>query len=159
MLELRRAAELLSYDPKTGEFRWKFDQHKRKKDGLAGTPNSDGYLQITIDGKKYRAHRLAWLFMNGEWPTHDVDHIDGNVTNNRIANLRIATRSENNQNLKKAKSNNKLGILGVIAHQGRFMAKIKADGKIRFLGYFDDPHVAHEAYLKAKRELHDFNTI
>jgi hypothetical protein len=159
MLELRRAAELLSYDPETGEFRWKVDRRKELKGSLAGTPNSDGYIQITIDYKKYRAHRLAWLFTTGEWPTHDVDHIDGNVANNSIGNLRIATRSENNQNLKKAKSNNKLGILGVIAHQGRFMAKIKANGKVRFLGYFDDPLVAHEAYLKAKRELHDFSTI
>jgi hypothetical protein len=157
--KLDRFAELLSYDPETGEFRWKVDRRRGLKGSLAGTTNSDGYIQIMIDYKRYRAHRLAWLFTTGEWPSHDVDHIDGNAANNRIANLRIATRAENNQNLKKARSSNKLGLLGVVAHQGRFMASIKVNGKSRCLGYFDDPQSAHAAYLAAKREIHPFNTI
>jgi hypothetical protein len=88
--------QLLSYDPDTGLFRWRVQLGFRGKVGaVAGTTHSKGYRQIRIDGRIYRAHRLAWLYIHGEWPSGGLDHIDGNPANNAIANLRPATQQQN----------------------------------------------------------------
>lgn len=87
---------ILSYDPETGDFtRLVARGHKWKVGQVVGGVTSHGYINITIDGTHYYGHRLAWLFMTGEWPKDQIDHADGDKTNNRFANLREATTSDN----------------------------------------------------------------
>lgn len=155
-----RLRELLDYDPDTGVFTWKISRRGRVKAGdVAGALRHDGYIQIGIDGRLHQAHRLAWLYVTGESPPSEIDHISCVRTDNRIANLRLATRSENQQNQSKAQKRNKTGFLGVSPHQGKFQAQIKVDGKVRTIGRFPTPEAAHAAYLEAKRQLHPFGTL
>lgn len=153
--------ELVSYDPDTGDFKWKISGGRRKcgqKAGSNGHPH--GYCQIGIDCTLYFAHRLAWLYVHGEWPRGEVDHIDGDTANNRIANLRDTSHAANMQNIRKANVNNSTGFLGTRRYKsGKFFAVITANGKRRFLGSFVTPQSAHEAYLTAKRMLHMGCTI
>ena len=126
---------------------------------VAGCLRNDGYTTIKIDGRIHRAHRLAWLHVHGEWPNDQLDHINGSRSDNRLANLRAASHSENQHNQRKPRSDNKSGFLGVFPYRGKFRAMIRIDGKQRSLGDFSTPEAAHEAYLKAKRALHPFGTI
>lgn len=91
--------KLLNYDPYSGVFTWKqYRNQLALKGGIAGNIRPDGYIQIKVKGKLYLAHRLAWLYVTGKWPSMDIDHIDGGRRNNRFSNLREATRSENKHN-------------------------------------------------------------
>ena len=150
--------DLLRYDPHTGIFTWA----KRRigtRFGVEAGCFKDGYRVIRINGKLVRAHRLAFLYMTGSWPKHHIDHINGDRSDNRWINLREVDFQTNNENQRKAKSNSKSGILGVMRHQGRWMAQIQVDGKSKYIGMYGTPEEAHEAYLKAKRELHQGCTI
>lgn len=99
--EVRR---LFDYDPTDGALRWKVSRQRIVRGAVAGSDNGDGYIQICVNGHRYLAHRLVWLFHHGSWPTHEIDHINRNRTDNRIENLRDLPRSENVKN----KSNNVL---------------------------------------------------
>lgn len=117
---------LLHYDPETGVFRWKANINSRARIGVkAGTINGGGYRQIAYKGKSYRGHRLAWLYMTGEAPEGEIDHIDHNRANNAWSNLRLVSTQENKQNLSMMK-NNKSGITGVYWKEksGRWRALI-----------------------------------
>lgn len=152
---------VLDYDPKTGFFIWKVRFGKRGVPGRkAGTVDFGGYVVITINGKRHKAHRLAWLYMHGYWPAVAVDHINGDRTDNRIANLREADWAENQQN-RGVQKNNKSGFFGVSwdAHAGKWRAGIRFNGRSRNLGGYDSPEEAHAAYLRAKAELHTFQPI
>ncbi|MGN6641537.1 MAG: HNH endonuclease, partial [Verrucomicrobiota bacterium] len=120
--------------------------------------SSDGYVIIYVDNKSYRAHRLAWFYMTGVWPTDEIDHRDLDKLNNKWDNLRAATRSENAQNLPLNK-HNKTGFTGVSwdKRSKKFKAVICKDGALHRLGSFSDPIDAHNAYVTAKAELHTFN--
>jgi hypothetical protein len=120
---------------------------------------SEGRVLIGVDDRRYRAHQLAWLYETGEWPAFEIDHKDSDATNNRFDNLRPATRRVNNQNLRRAKSGNKLGVLGVKKHHRRFMAQITIDGKTKYLGLYATPEEAHEVYLASKRVNHEGCTL
>jgi hypothetical protein len=148
---------LLTYDPETGDFWWRMKPYKgRVKVGdLAGTSFTGGYWGVRINQVRYPAHRLAWFYMHGEWPNGDIDHINGDRLDNRIANLRDVSRSVNLQNQKRAKGHNRLGVLGVRKRGNRFAARINDT----HLGYFDSADQAHAAYLLAKRELHEGCTL
>lgn len=144
---------ILSYDPDTGIFRWRVKHSKKVVPGTeAGGVNVAGYIVIGIDGKCYYAHRLAWLYMTGEWP-RQVDHNDTIKRNNRWSNLRIATHQQNVLNAKKAE-NNTSGYKGVSWHKaaGKWSAQIYLNGKSRYLGLFTDPEKAHDAYMAAARK-------
>ena len=156
-----RLREVLHYDPETGVFTWKVKASNRIKVGdIAGTIVKSGYISISIDADMIRAHRLAWLYMNDEWPVGDIDHIDGNRANNALSNLRDVSRSKNLQNLKRAHSDNKAsGLLGVYADKKKWAASLTLNGKRFRLGVFDSPEEAHIAYLEAKRKLHEGCTI
>lgn len=161
-LTVARLREVLDYCPETGVFVWKVTRSFKAVAGaVAGSEyKATGYLRIQIDGTSYLAHRLAWLHHYGEWPTLDIDHINGEKSDNRIANLREATTSQNGQNQHRAQSDNKSGALGVyLDKNGRWRAVIAKDGLIYGLGAFDTKESAHAAYLSAKRELHEFGVI
>ena len=153
---------ILAYDPETGIFIRKTSPSNRVKIGdIAGSPNSKGYLQIMLKNKLYKSHRLAWLYIYGDFPKADVDHINHDKADNRIINLREATKSENLQNQIKKQSGNKSGYLGVCFHKKskKYSATISINRKQWHLGLFPTPEEAHEAYLKAKRQIHEFGTL
>jgi hypothetical protein len=160
-LTAERVRSALFYEPETGSFTWLVSTSNRVKVGaVAGNISPFGYLYISLDGHRYKAHRLAFLYMHGVWPTNHIDHLDGNPANNRIENLRDVSHSVNMQNIRKAKSSNKsTGMLGSYRIGKRFQAKIVIDGKVRHIGMFDTPELAHAAYLAAKRLHHHGCTI
>lgn len=137
----------LHYDLHTGLFTWLQMSGKRKPVGsVAGGLDADGYVVIRLDKVLYRAHRLAWLYVTGEWPLLDIDHWNGVVSDNRWTNLRLATYSQNQANRHVALGRS--GMKGVHwdERKGKWMAQIKLAGKQHRLGYFDDPTDAREAY-------------
>lgn len=155
------AMSLLNYDSVTGLFTWARDWYQCKSGDIAGNINLDGYRVIGLFGKDQYAHRLAWLFVTGNQPDFDIDHIDGNKSNNSISNLRDVPNSINSQNLIKARSTNKSKLLGVSKNPDslKWRASITLSGKQKSLGTFDTKEDAHEAYLEKKRELHIGCTI
>jgi len=118
-----------------------------------------GYREILVDRIHYRAHRLAWLYMTGEWPTNGVDHIDGDKLNNRFANLRDIPQAANSQNIKKATARSITGFLGVSPHETRFRARLRVNRKLINLGSYATAEEAYAVYLEAKRRLHPGNTL
>jgi len=159
MITQNRLRELAHYCPETGQFTH-LQSDRRKKAGMpAGSIRQDGYVYAMFDGKRALAHRFAWLYMTGEWPTQEIDHIDGNKANNAFANLRQVSRQANTENKRQAKRTSTTGLLGVVKHRDRFVAAITHSGKRTYLGTFETPEAAHEAYVEAKRELHQGCTI
>lgn len=148
---------LLRFDPESGHFQWNEKTATHTVVGSqAGGIDNRGYWRIRLFGQAYAAHRLAWFYVHGDWPKGDLDHINGNRTDNRLANLREVTRSVNMQNLRKGRK----GLLGVRLHKsGLFEARIVADGTRRTIGYYGTEEEAHAAYLTAKRQLHQGCTI
>lgn len=148
--------DLLHYDERTGVFTWRVQAGNRAKAGdRAGShQKSSGYRVISVGGKLYREHRLAWIYVHGNLPSGDIDHINGVRDDNRIANLRLATHAENMQNKKKAHKNNKIGFIGVGLDRGRFRARINIEGQQIFIGHFESAEEASIAYMKAKNLLH-----
>ena len=149
----------LHYDPKTGVFTWRAGQ--RRAGRRAGTI-SKGYrqIQIKIDGKAFgfKEHRIAWLFVHGEWPADQIDHINGDRADNRIANLRPATNSLNMAN-RKLNTNSASGAKGVCWHNGsqRWRARLQFDGKRIHLGDFKNKEAAEIAYeAAAKRHFGEY---
>ena len=150
---------ILDYDARTGIFIWALNASHNVRGKIAGSKQKYGHLVAKIDGVNHPLHRLAWLFVYGVNPVEHIDHINGNPADNRIENLRLATRSLNMQNLKKAKVNNKCGLLGVCPNGDRWKAEIRIDGKKTYLGTFDTALEAHNVYLTAKRQHHVGNTL
>lgn len=161
MLTQNKVKELLDYRPKTGDLIWRVECGKNKMTGkIAGCLcKHHGYCNIKIDGKLYRAHRLIWLYVYGAWPIGDIDHVNGVRHDNRLSNLREATRSQNAQNQRKPRVTNTSSYLGVSAHKGKWMAQIQVNGKKHYIGCYSTPEAAHVAYLVKKRELHPFGTL
>ena len=156
MITQERLKELLDYDQETGVFvRRIVPRSSRVQIGaIAGTLKKRGYLVIGIDNSIYMAHRLAWLYVYGKFPDNGIDHINGVRNDNRIVNLRDVTQKINIQNQRLARSDNKLGMLGVSTRRGKFMAQININGIRTYLGDFEIAEDAHEAYLAAKRKFH-----
>lgn len=147
-LTAERLRELLWYDPHSGAFKWLVDYSPRNRAGtLAGT-YCDIYVRIRIDGVMYKAHRLAWLYMTGEWPPEDIDHRDLNRKNNRWENIRSATRSQNNAN-QSVRKDNKSGYKGVSLKAGKWWAQICVRGERRSLGRFATLEEAVMIYRRA----------
>jgi hypothetical protein len=158
-----RLHELLDYSPETGLFKWKIAHSRRVHVGdVAGSTSIKGYILIGVDGFVYRAHRLVWLYVHGEFPKHYIDHINGIKTDNRIENLRDVSSKINNENQKYAPSHNKsCGVLGVSREKNhrRWRAVITIDKKQVHIGYFDTIEEAEAAYVTKKRKLHVGCTI
>lgn len=152
----------LSYNPETGDFIRVISHAQRKIVGrVAGSITSTGYRKICIGGHSYKAHRLAWLVIHGEWPAGQIDHINGIRTDNRIANLRVVNNRENGENKRKATASSTSGFLGVSWHKARckWRAEIKHKGKKYYLGLFETPEEAYSTYIQKKREMHAACTI
>lgn len=152
----------MSYDPETGLFTNRITRSSRAKAGdVAGSLDGDGYVQIRFNGKNYKAHRLAFLYMTGKWPASLVDHRNTIRSDNRWENLRCADPAINSQNQRSARSDSQTGVLGVSvdARRGEFLAQISAKGKKRNLGRYATAAEAQAAYLSAKRQLHEGNTL
>lgn len=163
-LTAARLRELLHYDPETGIFTWRVDRGPggcaaRAGDQAGHLGKQQGYILIGIDGQLYLAHRLAWLYVHGVWPTKLLDHEDTDRANNRIRNLREATRQFNCENIRTPNKNNKTGLLGVSPHKNRFAAVIHTNYRKRHLGLFDTPEEAHAVYIAEKRRIHAGNTL
>jgi len=159
LVSLERLKEVFEYCPETGIFtRLVATAHRVKVGEIAGSKMNTGYLAMHIDRTLYLAHRLAWLYIHGIWP-NEIDHINGDRTDNRISNLRDIDRSINSQNLRTSKSHSKTGFLGVYPSAKRFAAMITVRGKRHWLGRHDTPEEAHQVYLKAKRKMHEGCTI
>lgn len=158
-LTQEKLLELLHYDPSTGAWTWRVSNSIFRAGDRAGRiyENSRGKelpcRVIYVLGKHHRAARLAWFYMTGKWLFLEIDHVDGDSLNDAWANLREATRSQNNQNRGCFKSN-RLRLKGVHRQHGRFRAMIQKDGRRVHLGYFDDAELAHAAYAAAASELH-----
>lgn len=154
--------ELLKYDPVTGVLTWKVDRGLAKVGNPAGCTNDLGYILVGIDGRLYRAHRIIWAMVHGECPPElEIDHKDRDPSNNRLDNLRLATRTDNNRNMK-MKHHNATGFKGVSIHPctGKYRARITVDRKEVALGCFDTPEEAYAAYCKAANDLHgDFARV
>src|ERR1700677_3986520 len=142
---------ILRYNKRTGIFRWKIRPRQRACSVIAGTVNPCGYRQICIAQRIYKAHRVAWFYVNGRWPKGEIDHINGDRDDNRMANLRLANKKENQAN-SKIRVTNSVGLKGVSRPQpGRtkFTSKITVDYKRIWLGSFEDAGDAHAAYCVA----------
>lgn len=152
--------DLLEYDRDTGMFRWRTRRGKIMPGSIAGSPNNYGHFSIKINNRLYKSHRLAWLIVHGEWPSEQIDHINRDPGDNRIANLREATYSENAQNTLIPRSNTS-GHKGVSWHKrmGKWMAHIRLNKRKYFLGYFDKAESARDAYLSAARVMHTRNPM
>jgi hypothetical protein len=150
----------LHYDPETGIFARKVDSRNRmsKAGDVVGHINDKGYISISLGDHHHAAHRLAWLYMTGRWPTGTVDHRDTVRTNNQWDNLRDVSRDVNMQNQQQAHANNKVGLLGVyLEKNGKFRSCIQIPGTRRkkHLGTHETALQAHAAYVAAKRQLHE----
>lgn len=149
--EALRAAYI--YDPDTGHFYGR----KRRTGAPLGHKRLNGYAFMNLWGRKYRLHRLAWLYVHGEWPKHQIDHINGDKSDNRIANLRDVPPIINSQNKTKPTRNSTTGFLGVSLHKktGLYKAQVHLLGKTYFFGLHERPETAHQAYLLGCRILRD----
>lgn len=155
-LTAARLRSLLDYDPETGLFRWRVKLRGGKRadiGSVAGYADAGrGYWVIYIDGRQYRAHRLAWLHVKGQWPPRGLDHEDTDKQNNSWSNLRLCTQSQNTANSKRSKRNT-TGFKGACVYGNRFQAQIKKHGKRIHLGTFDTAQDAHAAYVDAAKRL------
>lgn len=145
---------LLDYNPVTGIFVWKVYRSRGAKPGQeASAKDTDGYVTITIAGRRYFAHRLAWFYVHGVWPV-EIDHQDGVVSHNWLDNLRDATHMQNLQN-RKIPKNNTTGYKGVTKQKGtgRFIAQIEHAKRHMYIGIFDTAIEASEAYNRRAKEL------
>jgi hypothetical protein len=165
IITAERLRQLLHYDPDTGVLTWLIN--RRGYNGgvrigdVAGWISTKGYRKIRIDGREYRAARLAWLYMAGEWPKAEIDHIDGDRADDRFCNLREATASQNLANAP-MRADNTSGFKGVswCKRAGKWRAHIKINGKSRTLGRFATPERAFIAYmLEAWKHYGDFARI
>ena len=156
-LTAARLREVLSYDSEAGEFRWIRGRRGVGIGSLAGCVSGAGYVYVSVDGKKYLAHRLAWLYVHGAWPLNDIDHINCIRTDNRLANLRDVERHVNNQNRSGVRSDNKASRATGVSwhiHSRKWRSRIWLQGKEYRLGLFDTIDEAKACYLAAKRQMH-----
>lgn len=167
ILTAARLRECLSYDPETGIFirrarTAQCHQVGDRADFLVTKGALRGYHRVALLGQRYLAHRLAWLYVYGEWPTSILDHYDTCKSNNRIGNLRPSTKTLNGQNRRRAAGHNQHSdLLGAHFHKqtGRWVARIGLDGVTKHLGMFGTPEEAHAAYVLAKRQYHPAGTM
>ncbi|MND84177.1 hypothetical protein D3C80_760610 [compost metagenome] len=150
LLTQKKLRDELNYNPHTGDSTRVNSRGRWLSGQVAGTINASGYIVIQVQRRHMYAHRLAWLWVYGDMPDHEIDHIDGNRSNNRLNNLRPATSRQNKHNAT-LRSDNTYGK-GVVFHIGRrkpYQARICINGKQTSIGYFATPNEAREAYAES----------
>lgn len=156
LVNRERLLAVFDYDPGAGALTWRVRLSNRTKVGaIAGTINKHGYVRVSVDGVQTYAHEIIWKMVHGDYDQMDIDHINLNRSDNRLANLRLVTRGENNLN-KPVRSDNRTGIKGVSFDECRrlFCARIRRDGKVFYLGRFASSEDARRAYANAAARLH-----
>lgn len=161
MIDHAELTRLLDYDQNTGQFTWKVKTCRKVVPGKkAGGFNSNGYVQIKINNIFFYGHRLAWFYVHGKWPEQEIDHINGNTSDNRLCNLRPANRAQNNQN-RIARVDCKSGVRGVILRKDtkKWQAEIRVNKKLISLGCFQTLEeaafarkIAEQTYFTHHRE-------
>jgi hypothetical protein len=153
VLTAERVREALDYDPETGVFRSKSTYRRSQTGKVVGASRTGGWISLNIDKKAHRAHRVAWLYVYGYMPPY-IDHKDGNPANNRLSNLRVATKQENARN---RRATSKCGLKGVSLDsrktKAKWRARIKVDDKQIGLGYFETKEAAAAAYAVAAHQF------
>ena len=153
MLDLQYLKTVLDYDSNTGVFTHRTTRSPKAFPGAkAGRINTNGHRQIGLDGERYMAHRLAWFWVHGIWPSDEIDHINGNRDDNRIRNLRSATRKQNMEN-QALHCNNASGFRGISWHKAneKWTAYVNHNGKRFYLGIYSSVTEA-VAVVRAKRD-------
>lgn len=147
-----RLKELFRYDPESGHFIRRVTVSVNAQAGMrAGWQDAEGYWRIEVDDRTYRAHRLAWLYVHGRHPVGDLDHINGVHSDNRLANLREATRSQNLANSKQRQRGLKGATLD--PRTAKWRARICVNYQRIHLGLFDTEQAAHDAYCEAAKKM------
>lgn len=143
--------ETVEYNEETGIFKAKITRGIAYKGKILGS-KTNGYLEIVLFGKKYKAHRLAWLYVFGEWPKEQIDHIDHIRDHNWIKNLREVSHSENGKN-QQLRTNNTSGVTGITNRKGKFYSRITVDGVEKHLGVCDTIEEAEQSRINAKKKF------
>lgn len=153
MEQLSKIKESLSYCPDSGFLYWLRDpKNQQRKGDRAGNLRKDGYTAVELNGKGCVAHRIAWFLHYGEWPTKQIDHINGFRSDNRIVNLRLATPRANSSNRKEHRSGRLIGAC-FDKESGRYLSSIYSNRNI-YLGRYNTEQEAHDMYNKALKHLH-----
>jgi hypothetical protein len=158
MLTRHKLKSLLHYNPRTGLWTNLVDRTRKNAGKRAGWINENGYVELSVSGRYYKSHRLAWFYMTGRWPQHQIDHKNTSRSDNRWNNLRVATHGQNRRNCTKY-ANNTSGLKGVSWHvqHGKWQAQIQIDKKKQYLGFFNTPEQAYKAYtIAAKKHFGKF---
>jgi hypothetical protein len=147
--------EVFDYDPHTGAIKWRVKYSRKVNAGMpAGYLDSGRYVRIRIKGRAYAAHRIAFLYMHGRWPTEFLDHVNGDKTDNRLVNLRECSSAQNNSNRPYTRPT-RAGVKGVrLTPNGSYEARISANGRRIYLGKYDDAESAKAAYQSAALKYH-----
>jgi len=148
-----RLKESLFYSPVVGVFEWRRPGRRVRRGFLAGGVNGNGYIRVRVDGRSYPAHKLAWLYMTGEYPSGVLDHIDGDRSNNAFNNLRLATCAQNSHNMRLHRTST-TGVKGVTMVRGKYEASIRKNGVYAFRKTFETLEEAEEAIRVKREELH-----
>lgn len=161
MLTAATLRELFAYEPETGLFRYRRNTCRHVIGDPAGAVIRSGYVYISFGnradgarGRRYGAHRLAWLYMTGEWPQAEIDHVNGSRPDNRWSNLRTATREQNMQNQRCHRDKAGEGMKGAYFQKGSWVAVIQGQRRKVYLGSFATAAEAHAAYVGASVILH-----
>jgi hypothetical protein len=156
---VERLKEIFVYKPESGLLTNRISFNNRIAGRKVGTIGNDGYLRCCVDQITMLVHRVVWAIHEGRWPLSEVDHINGIRSDNRLINLREATRAQNKQNMRKPRKDNTSGFLGVFLSGKSWVSMIEVDGRKVYLGRFSTPEEASRAYLEAKARLHPFQTL
>lgn len=152
MLTQSTLKALLHYDPDTGVFTWLQNVNSRARAGERAGTVSAGRTAISVCGERHFAHRLAWLYIHGTWPAAEIDHVNRDQNDNRLCNLREATRSQNQFNCR-APTVTPPGVTW-FKQTNRWRARIKVQGREHLLGYFPNMVDAVAARLAAEKEFY-----
>ena len=155
MITQSELKEVLSYDEATGQFVWMKPNSRSVKVGdIAGCINKTGYVRLCVRDRRYLAHRLAWLYVHGEFPNVQIDHVNGVKSDNRIANLRLATAKQNAEN-RKLMNTNTTGHRGVywVKKVSKWKVEVMHNSITYYLGMFDSLNQAIEAAKRGRDAL------
>jgi hypothetical protein len=144
--------DMFDYNPETGWFTNRVSRGRAKEGDRAGAFTGHGYRRIIIDYTKHYEHHLAWYYVYGEYPD-EIDHINGDGSDNRIANLRVCTRTQNNFNAQSTLGESGLRGAYLDKRYLQWYSKIQFGRQVKFLGNFNSPEEAHQAYLRAADEI------